>query len=131
MPRIFNAIAPLSPAGAIRYLPAMTDAHCIVLCTVPDAATGETLARALVETRLAACVNILTGLTSVYRWQGQVQQDNELLLIAKTRRTCFTEICTTLRELHPYELPEIIAVPIIDGLPTYLNWIDQNLEHPI
>ncbi|MBI5041468.1 MAG: divalent-cation tolerance protein CutA [Gammaproteobacteria bacterium] len=108
----------------------MTDAHCIVLCTVPDAATAESLARALVEARLAACVNVLPGLTSVYRWQGQIQQDNELLLIAKTRRENFDALCTTLRGLHPYELPEIIAVPVIDGLPAYLGWIDQNLEHP-
>lgn len=107
----------------------MTDAHCLVLCTVPDAATGETLARALVEARLAACVNILPGLSSVYRWQGQVQQDSELLLIAKTRREAFNAVCTTLRGRHPYELPEIIAVPIIAGLPAYLSWIDQNLEH--
>ena len=121
---------PLSPAGTIRYLPAMTDAHCIVLCTVPDAATGETLARALVEARLAACVNLLPGLTSIYRWQGQVQRDSELLLMAKTRRDCFAPLCTTLRGLHPYELPEIIAVPMIDGLPTYLSWIDQSLESP-
>lgn len=106
----------------------MTDAHCIVLCTVPDAATGETLARALVEARLAACVNVLPGLTSIYRWQDRLHQDSELLLIAKTRRDHFTDLCTTLRSLHPYELPEIIAVPVIDGLPAYLGWIDQNLE---
>jgi periplasmic divalent cation tolerance protein len=109
----------------------MTDAHCIVLCTVPDAATGETLAHALMETRLAACVNVLPGLISIYRWQGQVQRDSESLLIAKTRRDCFADLCTTLRELHPYELPEIIAVPVIDGLPDYLSWIDQNLEHAL
>jgi len=108
----------------------MTDTHCIVLCTVPDAATGESLARALVEARLAACVNIIPGLTSIYRWKGEVQQDKELLLIAKTRRDRFAELSVILSGLHPYELPEIIAVPIIDGLPAYLSWIDHTLERP-
>lgn len=106
----------------------MTDVHCIVLCTVPDAATAETLAHALLEARLAACVNILPGMTSIYRWQGQLQQDTELLLVAKSRRDHFEALCSCLRGLHPYELPEIIAVPIVDGLPAYLGWIDQNLE---
>jgi periplasmic divalent cation tolerance protein len=108
----------------------MTDTHCIVLCTVPDAATGESLARALVEARLAACVNILPGLTSIYRWKGEVHQDNELLLIAKTRRDRFEALSVMLSGLHPYELPEIIAVPITNGLPAYLSWIDHTLEHP-
>ena len=108
----------------------MTDAHCIVLCTVPDAATGESLARALVEAHVAACVNIFPGLTSIYRWKGEVHQDHELLLIAKTRRDRFEELRVMLSGLHPYELPEIIAVPLIDGLPAYLSWIDHTLERP-
>ena len=108
----------------------MTDTHCIVLCTVPDAATGESLARALVEARLAACVNIIPGLTSIYRWKGEVHQDNELLLIAKTRHDRFEELSAMLSGLHPYELPEIIAVPITNGRPAFLSWIDHTLERP-
>ncbi len=106
----------------------MTEEHCIVLCTVPDAATGEQLAQSLVEAKLAACVNLLPAVTSIYRWQGKLQKDVECLLFIKTRRDRFASLCETLRELHPYELPEIIAVPLIDGLPAYLSWLDQNLE---
>ena len=106
----------------------MTEEHCIVLCMVPDAATGEQLAQRLVEERLAACVNMLPAITSIYRWQGNIQKDAECLLIIKSRRDRFATLCETVRELHPYELPEIIAVPLIDGLPAYLSWIDQNLE---
>lgn len=99
-----------------------------MLCTVPDAATGEQLAQSLVEARLAACVNLLPAVTSLYRWQGKLQKDAECLLIIKTRRDHFAPLSDMLRELHPYELPEIIAVPLIHGLPAYLSWIDQNLE---
>lgn len=106
----------------------MTEEHCIVLCTVPDSATGERLAQSLVEVNLAACVNLLPAVTSIYRWQGNIQKDAECLLIIKTRRDRFASLCGTMRELHPYELPEIIAVPLIDGLPAYLSWLDQNLE---
>lgn len=106
----------------------MTEQHCIVLCTVPDPATGEQLAQNLVEARLAACVNLLPTVTSFYRWQGNIQKDAECLLIIKTRRDHFAALCETLLQLHPYELPEIIAVPLIAGLPAYLTWLDQNLE---
>lgn len=106
----------------------MTEEHCIVLCTVPDRATGEQLAQNLVEARLAACVNLLPAVTSFYRWQGKIQKDAECLLLIKTRRDRFVALCETLRRLHPYELPEIIAVPLIAGLPAYLSWLDQNLE---
>ena len=108
----------------------MTDEYCVVLCTVPDPGTGERLAGSLVEARVAACVNILPGLTSVFRWQGETQKDAEALLIIKTRRDRFEALCKVLQEQHPYELPEIIAVPLSDGLPAYLRWIDQNLEPP-
>lgn len=106
----------------------MTDDHCIVLCTVPDTATGEALGQHLVETQLAACVNLISGLTSIYRWQGKLQRDAEVLLVIKTRHDRFASLCTVVRERHPYELPEIIAVPLTDGLPAYLDWINQNLD---
>lgn len=106
----------------------MTEDHCIVLCTVPDTATGEALSLQLVEAGLAACVNIIPGLTSIYRWQGKVQRDAELLLLIKTRRDRFEPLSAALRERHPYELPEIIAIPLITGLPAYLDWINQSLD---
>lgn len=106
----------------------MTQDPCIVLCTVPDQATGETLGRHLVAERLAACVNLVPGLTSIYRWQGKVQQDAELLLVIKTRQDRFNALSAAIRARHPYELPEIIAVPLSDGLPAYLDWLNQSLD---
>ncbi|WJW75285.1 divalent-cation tolerance protein CutA [Thiohalobacter sp. IOR34] len=108
----------------------MSDSHQIAFCTVPDRETAERIAMALVERRLAACVNILPGLSSVYRWQGAVQHDEELLLLIKTRGGLASRLQAAIRELHPYELPEIVAVPIVAGLPDYLHWIDDNLAEP-
>lgn len=99
-----------------------------MLCTVPDLATGEALGRHLVEAGLAACVNLIPGMTSIYRWQGKLQQDAEALLIIKTRRDRFAALSAAVRERHPYELPEIIAVPLSAGLPAYLDWINQTLD---
>ena len=107
----------------------MTEGPCIVLCTVPDTATGEALGRHLVENGLAACVNLVPGLTSIYRWQQRVEQAAETLLLIKTHSDRFTELCQTIQRLHPYELPEIVAVPLTAGLPAYLDWITQSLDH--
>lgn len=98
----------------------------LVFCTCPDRETGLTIASALVEKRLAACANLVPGLTSVYHWQGEIQQDEEVLLLIKTPAGRFEALREAVLELHPYELPEIIAVPISEGLPAYLNWIDQS-----
>lgn len=106
----------------------MTQAPCIVLCTVPDAATGEALGRHLVGERLAACVNLVPGLTSIYRWQGKLQQDAEVLLVIKSRHDRFDALSAAIRAQHPYELPEIIEVPLSDGLPAYLDWLNQSLD---
>lgn len=105
----------------------MPDAHILVLCTVPDAATGRSIAGTLVTKRLAACVNMLPGLTSVYHWNDQVETSDELLLFIKTRRDRYSELEAAISEQHPYELPEIISVPIKQGLAGYLDWIDQSL----
>lgn len=99
----------------------------IGFCTVPDRDTATRLAGALVEQQLAACVNIIPAVTSVYRWEGRVQQDDELLLIFKTSEHVWQRIEVVLIELHPYELPEIIAVPIHTGQADYLKWIDNCL----
>ena len=105
----------------------MTDAPCqIVLTTCPDAASAERIARVLVEEGLAACVNILPPMRSIYRWKGKIEDASEQLLVIKSAASRFPAIRDRLRSLHPYELPEIIAVPIADGLPEYLAW----LNHP-
>ncbi|MDH5835203.1 divalent-cation tolerance protein CutA [Luteimonas kalidii] len=93
------------------------------LCTCPDAASARRIAHALVEARLAACVNLLPGVTSVYRWQGRVEQADEVLLVAKTVRERLDALTRQVQALHPYELPEVVAVDIAGGLPEYLDWI--------
>jgi periplasmic divalent cation tolerance protein len=97
----------------------------IILCTCPDQDTAEKLARMLVSDRLAACVNILPGLSSIYRWQGQIASAQEYLLLIKANKSNYQAIETSIKTHHPYELPEIIAVPIENGLPEYLHWIDS------
>ena len=97
--------------------------HRLMLCTCPDRDKALELAEALVGERLAACVNLIPGLTSVYRWEGAIQQDSEVLLLIKTQETRVAALIERLRQLHPYEVPEIIAIPISEGLPDYLSWI--------
>lgn len=104
----------------------MSSQPLLVYCTCPDHATALRIAETLVDRELAACVNIIPGLTSVYRWQGQRETASEALLLIKTRQTVYPELQAAILTLHPYELPEIIAVPIETGLPAYLAWIDSN-----
>jgi len=102
--------------------------YCLVLCACPAGDGAKSLAEALVQERLAACVNILPGLVSVYSWQGAMESSQEALLLIKTERRAYPTLEARLRELHPYELPEIIALDIERGLPDYLNWISQWLS---
>jgi periplasmic divalent cation tolerance protein len=95
----------------------------IVLTTLPDPDSARQLARQLVEARLAACANVLAPCTSVYRWNGVVQEDTETTLMIKTTVARYPDLETYLRERHPYELPEILALPIHQGLPDYLQWV--------
>ena len=106
----------------------MTDDPQIVLCTVPDESVAQQIASALVDERLAACVNIVAGITSVYRWQGAVERAAELLLIIKTNAAVYPRLQDRVRVLHPYELPEIIAVSPAGGLPDYFAWLSNSLE---
>jgi periplasmic divalent cation tolerance protein len=95
----------------------------LILSTCPDADTAQRLARTLVEERLAACVNLLPGVVSTYRWQGQVEQATEVQLLAKTTGERREALIARLAGLHPYELPEILAVETAAGLPAYLDWV--------
>lgn len=100
----------------------------IIFCTAPDGDTGRRIAEELVEYRLAACVNLLPGIESVYRWQGEVQRDSEVLLLIKARASDYAEVEAAIMALHPYELPEIVAVPLSGGLPAYLDWVAKHDE---
>jgi periplasmic divalent cation tolerance protein len=101
------------------------DAVHVVFCTCPNADVAESLAARLVEERLAACVNILPGVRSVYTWQGTVEQDEELLLMIKTTRARLDELVARVRALHPYDVPEVIGHPITAGHDAYLDWVRQ------
>lgn len=98
----------------------------IVLTTCPDSDTASRIGQALVEEGLAACVNVLAPMRSIYRWKGRIEDGSEQLLIIKSAVAHFPALMDRVRALHPYELPELIAVPIADGLPDYLAW----LHHP-
>lgn len=95
----------------------------LVLTSMPDRAAAVQLAQTLIERRLAACVNVLAECTSVYRWQDKVEKAAETPVLIKTRSALYPELETAIRALHPYELPEIIAVPISYGLTEYLEWV--------
>jgi periplasmic divalent cation tolerance protein len=97
----------------------------LVVTNLPDRASAEKLAALLVERRLAACVNILAPCNSVYRWQGEVQRDEEHPLLIKTVQDRYAALEASIRANHPYELPEIIAVSIDNGLPAYLQWVES------
>ncbi len=100
----------------------------LIVTNLPDRESAERLAGHLVERRLAACVNILAPCTSVYRWQGAVETANETPLLIKTTATNYGAVEAAIKLQHPYELPEIIAVPITAGLPAYLNWLAAETE---
>ena len=103
----------------------------LCFCTCPDPATAERIAGTLVAERLAACVNLLPGLRSVYRWQGKVERADEVLLLIKTQPDRYQPLQDRVQELHPYELPELVAVETGFGLPAYLRWIaDETRPEP-
>ena len=97
----------------------------IVLCTCPDRDSAERLARDAVTQKLAACVNIVAGLTSIYSWKGAIEKADEVLLLAKTTPGAWQALELAWRSQHPYELPEIIAVPVATGSEAYLRWISE------
>jgi periplasmic divalent cation tolerance protein len=96
----------------------------VVLCTFPDVEKARAIAAELVERRLAACVNLLPGVESIYRWEGKVERADEVLAVIKTTR--YPELAAALKELHPYEVPEILALPVAAGLAGYLKWLGES-----
>jgi periplasmic divalent cation tolerance protein len=99
----------------------------LVLTTVARAEDAERIAEALVEKRLAACVNVLPGVRSIYRWKGAVERDEERLLVVKTRAERFEALREAIVALHPYEVPEVVAMPIEAGSAAYLRWLDESV----
>jgi len=100
--------------------------YIVCLVTIDDPEKGAFIARSLVEKRLAACVNMVPQIRSIYTWKGELCDDTEVLMIIKTRGDLFEKLQSTIKELHPYEVPEVICWPIDRGLPEYLKWIDES-----
>ena len=105
----------------------MTD-KILVISTCAAEADAERLARALLDSRLAACVNVVPGVRSFYRWKGEIESEAEYLLIIKTSRDLFPALRTEIEKLHPYEVPELLALPVLAGAENYLGWLDANLR---
>ncbi|HTS64646.1 MAG TPA: divalent-cation tolerance protein CutA [Candidatus Acidoferrales bacterium] len=105
----------------------MTD-KIVVLSTCATDADAQRIARTLVEGRLAACVSIAPGLRSIYRWQGALENSEEVLLLIKTSRDLFPALKSELERIHPYEVPEILALPVVEGSGNYLAWVTANLR---
>ncbi|MDB5770570.1 MAG: divalent-cation tolerance protein CutA, partial [Burkholderia sp.] len=103
----------------------------LVFTNVPDATTATAIARKLVEQRLAACVNVLPQVQSIYRWQGMIEEAGELSLLIKTTQARYAELEAAIKALHPYDVPEVIAVPVVQGLPHYLDWIVQETKKDV
>ncbi len=95
----------------------------VVLITAPDEAVADTIATALVEQRVCACVTVVPAVRSVYRWQGAVERATEVQLLAKTTRDRLDDVVATATRLHPYSVPEVLALPTVGGLPAYLQWV--------
>lgn len=106
----------------------MNPEYVLVFSTLPGDADAPAFARALVEERLAACVNTLPPMESIYRWEGEIQRDVERQVIMKTGRDRVVALWERMRELHPYDVPEFIVVPIVDGNDAYLRWIGESTQ---
>ena len=106
----------------------MDNQYSVILITVPSDEVGEKIAVSLLEQNLAACVNILPAINSLYMWKGQAHHDQEILLVVKSRAELFEKIVPAVKRIHPYEVPEIIALPILMGSQSYLDWIGEETK---
>ncbi len=102
--------------------------YIIILITAKDKSEADKIAKILIKNKLAACVNILTGIKSLFWWQGKIDQAKETLLIVKSKKEKFNRIVKLVKSVHSYEVPEIIAIPIVSGFKPYLNWIDESIR---
>lgn len=102
--------------------------YIVVFVTCGSEEEASKIAHALVEEKLAACANMISPLRSIYRWEGKICDEKEWLLVIKTRQSRFKDLAKRVKALHSYTVPEIIAVPIIEGFPAYLNWIEENTK---
>ncbi len=102
----------------------------VILVTAPTAEAAAAMARTLVEEGLVACGNVVPGIRSIYRWEGKVQDDAETLLVLKTERRLVPDLKVRLGELHPYQVPELLVLPVEDGLPAYLEWLAASVRPP-
>jgi periplasmic divalent cation tolerance protein len=108
----------------------MSDVVLIVQTTCPDAAVAARIAGALIDARLAACVQVLPGVTSTYRWEGALERADEVAVLIKTTAARYAEVEAAVRALHPYAVPEIVAWPVSAGLPAYLQWVADETRPP-
>jgi len=106
----------------------MTSEEIVVYITAPNEDEAVNIAKALVESRLAACVNIVKNIRSIYSWKGKVEDASEVLMIVKTRKALFDKLSNTVMDLHSYDVPEVIAIPIIDGSANYLTWLRESTK---
>ncbi|HID47587.1 MAG TPA: divalent-cation tolerance protein CutA [Methanothermococcus okinawensis] len=102
--------------------------YIVVFITVPNVEVGEKIGHTLIKEKLAVCINITSEVKSIYFWKGNIEEDREHLLVVKTRRDRFESLEKKIKEIHPYEVPEIIALPVILGSKDYLNWIEETLN---
>ncbi len=105
-----------------------TNEHLLILCTCPSQNEADAVATGLLEERLAACVNRVPGIKSLFRWEDRVTHDDEVLLLIKTSSRLFERVEKTIKALHPHEIPEIIALPIVAGSAEYLRWIGESTQ---
>ena len=101
----------------------MSDEVRVIFVTAPDPETAASIGRTLVEERLIACANLVAGIRSIYRWEGRVADEAEVLLVLKTRASRCAAVAARVKALHPYALPEVVALPVVDGSAAYLDWV--------
>ncbi|MEM3730373.1 MAG: divalent-cation tolerance protein CutA [Candidatus Bathyarchaeia archaeon] len=106
----------------------MESKHILVIVAAANKAEAEKIAQALLNERLIACANIISGVHSLFRWQGKIESTEESVILMKTRKDLFSKISERVKALHSYQVPEIIATPIVEGFDAYLKWLDESLK---